>query len=328
MNDGTDVNKQDGHQVSTVNSTRKGGDQITGLLSVEVKSAPVMAGTEATITLVIRNPFADQVVIDTIETPSAAPLLPRNRKKPAQDTAKTEKQSFWQRLGLTLQGFEVKELSFGPLVAHFPGARGHEINVSADPNSRVTFKTPIGPQDIVNISTKEGAEVIFDAPESTNQRDGGIEGKQIIPPHQEDIASFELRTAHWLLVTPQVLQLYVVIRYRLGNEQRSQVVPLSLSLHPPVTAIVLGGICGGILGYVAHLLSSSNQSFAAVNILVSVLGITVMATILAIVLSRQQAAKGFVTLEDFYGAFVVGVLLGYTGTVYFESALKAVSSTK
>ena len=87
MNDGTNVNKQGGEQVSTFNSTQKDVDQIAGLLSVEVKSLPVVAGTEATITLVIRNPFADQVVIDTIETPSAAPLLPRSRRGAVQDTA-------------------------------------------------------------------------------------------------------------------------------------------------------------------------------------------------------------------------------------------------
>jgi len=314
---------------TTTSTTSKQTEQITGLLSVEVKASPVIAGTEATITLVIRNPFPDQVVIETIEAPSSAPLLPRTRRATAENVIQGGKESFWRRLISSLKAFEVKEVSLGPLVAHFPQPRGRAFNIEIEQDSKVTFKTPLGPQDSVNMTVQRGANVIFDTPpqQSTTRSDGGVEGMQI-PPHQEDIASFELRTAHWLLVTPQVLQLYAVIRYRLGNEPRRQVVPLFLSIYPPVTAIVLGGICGGILGYAARQLTSTNPSFAAASTIISILGIAVMATILAIVLSRQQAAKGFVTLEDFYGAFVIGVLLGYTGTGYFEGVLKSVGSAK
>ena len=220
---------------------------------MEVKASPVIAGTEATNTLVIRNPFPDQVVIETIEAPSSAPLLPRTRRATAENLVQEgDKESFWRRLISSLRAFEVKEVSLGPLVAHFPQPRGRAFNIEVEQDSYVTFKTPLGPQDSLNMTVQRSANVNFDTPpqQSTMRSDGGVEGMQI-PSHQEDIASFELRTAHWLLVTPKVLQLYAVIGYRLGNELRRQAVPLSLCIYPAVMAIVVGGICGGILGYAA-----------------------------------------------------------------------------
>ncbi len=213
----------------------------------------MIAGTEATNTLVIRNPFPDQVVIETIEAPSSAPLLPRTRRATAENLVQEgDKESFWRRLISSLRAFEVKEVSLGPLVAHFPQPRGRAFNIEVEQDSYVTFKTPLGPQDSLNMTVQRSANVNFDTPpqQSTMRSDGGVEGMQI-PSHQEDIASFELRTAHWLLVTPKVLQLYAVIGYRLGNELRRQAVPLSLCIYPAVMAIVVGGICGGILGYAA-----------------------------------------------------------------------------
>jgi hypothetical protein len=140
---------------------------------------------------------------------------------------------------------EFRQVSIGPLVASFPAERGREINVSLAPKSKFTVKSPFGPQDKVNISAKENSEVTFDIPEESR---GPDKPSRIIPAHQDDIASFEICTAHWLLVSPKVLDLYAVIRYRIGTAQRSQVVPFSIAIRPPLTAIICGGIAGGILG--------------------------------------------------------------------------------
>jgi hypothetical protein len=223
-----------------------------------------------------------------------------------------------------LSAIDVREVSVGPLVARFPGSRGRAINVDLARTSKFTVKSPFGPQDNVNIRAQEGAEIVFDVPEAEAARQPDEE--RVIPAYQDDIASFELRTAHWLFVTPKILDLHAVIRYRLGHTSRSQVVPFSVSIRPPLAAIIFGSAAGGILGYLARQLTAVNPTFALVATAISILGLVVMATILSIVLSRQDNAKRFVTLEDFYGAFVVGVLLGYTGTGYFEKVINAVGS--
>lgn len=305
-------------------------DGLPGVLSVEIKALPIIAGTRATVTLVLRNPFPEEVIIESIEAPSSEPLLPRAPRSrfPEADTAQTPSKSLTSVIRNLLSNVSaiggLSEVRLGPLVASFPGAQGRRFNVDLAAKSKLILKSPFGPQDTINIKSADGAHIVFDVPEAAQSSQ---QEARVIPAHQDDIASFELRTAHWLFVTPKVLDLYAVIRYRVGGAHRSQVVPFSVTVRPPLTAIMCGSVAGGILGYFARQLTSASPTFEYVPTAVSILGIIVMATISSIVLSRQDNAKGFVTLEDFYGAFVVGVLLGYTGTSYFETVLKSVGPT-
>jgi hypothetical protein len=302
--------------------------EVRGLLSVEVKAPPIVAGTSATVSLIIRNPFSEQVVIESIQAPSSAPLLPSQTATGEKPPHKNHKKpGFLDSFVSAFSEFAVKEISVGPLTAEFPAPRGRHFHINMEPQSKLTVKTPFGPNDNVHINHAEGAEVVFDTSDASVDTNSVKE--RVIPPHQEDLASFELKTAHWLFVKPKVLDLYALIIFRVGDKPHSQVVPVTLSVQPPVKSIVLGAVSGGILGWLARQLNmgilSSNFSVAAS--IVSVLGIIVMATILAIVLSRQESSKGFVTLEDFYGAFVVGAILGYTGTQYFEASIKAAAGS-
>ena len=301
--------------------------EAKGLLSVEVKAPPIVAGTPATVSLIIRNPFSQPVVIESIQAPSSAPLLPSPTGVEEKSPQPGGKTSGWlESFSSLVAGLQVKEIHVGPLTAEFPGPRGRHFHINMEPQSKLTVKTPFGPNDSVHINHAEGAEVVFDTPDTQAESVSGDSNKErTIPPQQEDLASFELKTAHWLLVKPKVLDLYTLIRFRIGDEPRSQVVPVTLSVQPPVKSIVLGSVSGGILGWLARQLNKGvlPADLSIVGATVSVLGVIVMAMILAIVLSRQESSKGFVTLEDFYGAFVVGAILGYTGTQYFEATIKA-----
>ena len=50
-------------------------------------------------------------------------------------------------------------------------------------------------------------------------------------------------------------------------------------------------------------------------------GSVLMRLIAAIALSRKTGTQGFITVEDFFGGFVVGSLIGYGGSEYFEQGL-------
>lgn len=283
-----------------------------GVLSVQVKSLPVVAGTRTTITLVIQNPFAQDIAIESIEAPASAPLLPRLAPGAEADhwLART-----FTRLSRALR---ISEISVGPLVAHFPIQDRPTMNIDLSGSSTMKIEDQFDDVHNLNVTVRESATL-----EYARSKDAEPVASRIIPAHQSDVASFELCTASWLLVTPMVADLWAVVRYRVGNLKRSQVVPFTVTIRPPLTAIVSGCAVGALLGYAARQLSVGAEPFAGWKSLLSLAGILIMAVILAIVLSRQGDSKGFVTLEDFYGAFVVGVLLGYTGTSYFDSALKA-----
>ena len=302
--------------------------KVKGLLSVEVKAPPIVAGTVTTVSLIVRNPFSEKVIIESIQAPTSAPLLPSKGVRVESAAGKGNvARGLIQRLLTGFSNFRVTEISFGSLTAEFPAQRGSNFHINMEPKSKLTVKTPFRPNDNVHINHAEGAEVVFDNPIA--EMGPSIGEDREIPAYQEDLASFELQTAHWLFVKPKVLDLYALIKFRVGDEPRSQVVPVTVSVQPPVKSIVLGSVSGGILGWLARQLNNGilSPEFSIAASIVSALGIIVMAMILAIVLSRQDTSKGFVTLEDFYGAFVVGAILGYTGTQYFETSMKAVAGS-
>lgn len=297
-----------------------------GLLSVAVKAPAVIADRPVTISLVIQNPFDETVTIESIQAPSSS-LLAHNPEasSPGASTPKSEASGIWSFFS-SLRKFRIEEVTLGPLVARFPEEEGRSIAVDMKPNSKLTIRQTLGPRDRLSISNAEGAEVILDIPPDEPAVDSPPTSNQrVIPPHQEDIASFELRTAHWLMVKPESFELYALIRYKVGNDLRSQVIPVNLTVQPPVKAIVIGGVSGGVLGFLARQLNAGPilQIDNLGGAMLGLLGIVVMTTIAAMVLSRREASKGFITLEDFYGAFVVGVLIGYFGTEYFEEILSS-----
>jgi hypothetical protein len=49
-----------------------------------------------------------------------------------------------------------------------------------------------------------------------------------------------------------------------------------------------------------------------------------MSIIAAIGLSRKSGNQGVVTVEDFYGGFLVGALIGYGGSAVFERTVSSV----
>ncbi|MFC5431370.1 hypothetical protein ACFPTO_21575 [Paraburkholderia denitrificans] len=300
-------------------------NQSNGLLTIEVKAPPIIAGTRSTVSLIIRNPFDSPVIVELVEAPTSAPLLPSALPSVSREKPERSDSSFLDRLKDAFRGFEIRQLKMGLLTAEFPGQTGRTFAISLEQDARLEVKSPFGPTDRVSISAEKGAIVVIDNPDS-HPRDNNPESKERqIPAHQEDLARFELKTSRWLLVKPKQLELHALVKFRVGDDARSQVVPINLALQPPVRSIVFGAVSGGILGWIVRQLNNGHLPFDF-PALVSILGTSIMCWILAIVLSRQESSKGFVTLEDFYGAFVAGTIVGYTGTNYFESVLNGTAA--
>ena len=261
---------------------------------------------------------------DTITEVGRAGALERTETEGGQEDQIQRSDSKAGKLLSMLDNLKIKEVSFGPLTAHFPEQTSRSINIRTKPNCTLDLKGPLAPSDNVDIRAEEGTRINIDLADA--QAAAGAEARgdfRIVAPHQEDIASFELQTAHWLMVKPTTLELYALIKYSVSNDARSQVIPVTLAIQPPVTSIVSGSTFGGVPGFMARQINSGafTGSFAWPELLIGILGVIVMCTIAAIVLSRRETAKGFITLEDFYGAFVVGALIGYLRTEYFGEIL-------
>ena len=91
-----------------------------------------------------------------------------------------------------------------------------------------------------------------------------------------------------------------------------------LSIRPSVYSVLIGSILGGLTGSVARLLQLTSPTTWR-DSLVSILVTTILSAIAVIFMARKSDTQSFVSIEDFWGGLLIGFLVGYTGTSFFES---------
>lgn len=107
-----------------------GNSEAKGLLSIEVKAPPIVAGTPSTVSLIIRNPFPHQVVIESIQAPSSAPLLPSSPGGVERTSHTNDNKVGFFRGLLSSLSFQIKEIQVGPLTAQFPDTPGRNFHIN------------------------------------------------------------------------------------------------------------------------------------------------------------------------------------------------------
>jgi len=297
-----------------------------GRLDASVPEGVYEAGKISTVRIVIRNPFDVPVEILDIQGPRSSHL--RHVRPPANGTCDAEEQEgkdgLWKRItrmlgsvGAAAAGIAVSEVRFGGVHAVFPERR-KSLNISAQPQSEIDIIEDLDLYDSVNVSADEGSKV-FIKPRSPESQEGSA-ASTIVQPHCETVAYFEISSTGWLFFSPMRQSLSTKITYVVDGQERTQVVTSEFEIKPPLASMVAGSICGAFLGALAKELTtqplSSWQSMA-----VSVGGAVVMSLIATVALARKTGAQGFITVEDFFGGFVVGALIGYGGKEYFENAI-------
>jgi hypothetical protein len=152
----------------------------------------------------------------------------------------------------------------------------------------------------------------------------------VIAPHCETVQYIPFKTSGWLLFKPTKLNISVQLRYRAYiknrtdadafSDDRTQIVSASLDVRPTLTSMIAGGLFGAVLGTLARIFSQPvNPNYRVW--FVTMFSAIVMSLIATILLSRKTGTQGFITVEDFFGAFVIGAIIGYTGTSYFNSII-------
>ncbi len=98
-----------------------------------------------------------------------------------------------------------------------------------------------------------------------------------------------------------------------------------ISIRPSVYSVIIGAGLGGFTGSVARLLQITPiekwQAFSNVDTFTSLIAVTVaviLSGIAVVFMARKSEAQSFVSVEDFWGGLLIGFLVGYTGTSFFE----------
>ena len=300
---------------------------IYGRLDVTIPEATYEAGKVSTVRILLRNPFDEPVEILEVQGPRSSHLQEIATKHPAppapdvNDGTNDKEVPLGKKIGKSLikslSSISFTEVSLGGIQLEFPRP-DKSFNITADENSTIEIEKEIDSFSSVNVRAKEGANVKFSLAKTAKES----VAKEIltIEPHCEAVAYFSVSTTGWLFFTPTKQTLSTQIKYRIRDKERTQVVSSGFEIKPPLKSMVVGSIFGAGLGTLSRAFNMA-QLPAWQPLLVSVGASTVMSLIATIALSRKTGSQGFITVEDFFGGFVVGALIGYGGSEYFEKAI-------
>jgi hypothetical protein len=288
-------------------------NKILGRLDVTVPEQEFEAGRPGIISILIRNPFDSPIEILEVAGPRSPHLQEGSSvSEPSRLSSKSSLGNWVKRLV-----GRAYEIQFSGITLEFPQAK-RDITINAAKNSMLKFDRELEPYENVTINADEGANVTI-APQSV-VRSATKEAIQRVEPHCDSVMYVSLSTKSWLLFKPTILQLNSQLRYRIEGAEKSQVISTAISVKPPIRAVVIGALVGAVLGSVAKLFQTP-AAFTWPNSLILVGSAATMSLIATIALSRKSGTQGFITVEDFYGGFAVGALIGYGGSKYFEEAI-------
>jgi hypothetical protein len=299
---------------------------VSGRLDVSVPEAVYEAGRVSTVTILLRNPFDETVEVLEIQGPRSSHLREVVRGSQALTRGSSEHrprrengQNTWIRtLFKSISRVFISEVSLGGFRIEFPRQRS-ALNIVARPSSETVIDSDLSSYEEVNLVVEEGATVRFLPPEKSAES----EDHQVlsIAPHCEAAAYFDISTEGWLFFTPTRRSLNTLVRYRVNGQVKTQLVSSQFDVRPPLLSMVIGAIVGSFLGTMAKHLNKA-QAIEWQPLIVSLGASFVMSLIATIALSRKTGTQGFITVEDFFGGFVVGALIGYGGSGYFERAIQ------
>jgi uncharacterized membrane protein YeaQ/YmgE (transglycosylase-associated protein family) len=306
-----------------------------GQLDVKVLSPVIEAGIATTIDLIIRNPFDKTISILAIKGPGSSAIretksrIEESKESQNLQITRPETSSLTprQRVSKALSAFKISEVSIAGITARFPEKEKREVRIIAEQGAKVEWNRPIPDDVMVKITAGENSIIKFQSAPEEFQREA--ESIQKVSAGAEVIASFELITTRWLLFKPLDIILHAQIEYQIEDVVKSQVVPVPISIKAPLRSILIGANLGAMFGFLARQIKDKSllpPSFQVSNFTIGILGAFVMATIATVAFARKQSAQGFITIEDFYGGFLIGALVGYFGVEYFEQVIQTSSS--
>ena len=299
-----------------------------GRLDVTIPDATYEAGRISTVRILLRNPFDEPVEILEIQGPRSSHIqeaqkeymaLAENQdlKNRSENGSHKGEKKISDKILNMLSGVSFSGISFGGIEVEFPRQK-KTLNIKAAPKSEIDIDTDVSAYESINVQAAEDSTVKF--------RPQPIESKPdeihviTIEPHCEAVAYFQVSTSGWLFFTPTRQTLSTQIRYKIKGSERTQVVSSGFDIKPPLKAMVVGSIIGGFLGTLAKTLNS--VQFPSYKIIAVSIGASIVMSLIAtIALARKTGTQGFITVEDFFGGFVVGALIGYGGSEYFEKAI-------
>jgi hypothetical protein len=155
-------------------------------------------------------------------------------------------------------------------------------------------------------------------------------------------ATFNVKNS--IIFTPSQYRLQFNVNYSFQPEKSSDdfesrsnrdevftnTVSHEISIRPSLFSVILGAAIGGLVGSIARLLQITHSNKTPLELPVSVVGVLIsvmLSSISVIFIARKSESQSFISVEDFWGALLIGFFVGYTGASFFEQVTGATNPT-
>lgn len=313
------------------NDTQKppSGEYPNSRLDVSIEHDSYVAGQINIVRILLTNPYDEEIRLGKIFIPQSSSFQEHQEYKEHKDIGSHDdgkETSFWKKFSSLLlpviPSFLVpREIVFGSISMGFHHPRA-ELVIKAESGAHVKVGRPLGDFDSILINAEDNSSIEFIDQKNEQPSDSLL--SIVIHPRSTIVVPVSVKTNSWVLFTPQRFGLNVQITFSHRSIERSQVIATQMDIRPPLSSVLIGTVIGGALGSLVASLNRGNASLheGIINMITSIL----MSIIAAISLSRRGSGQAFITVEDFYGAFFIGSLIGYGGVTYFERALMPTQS--
>ncbi|MCI5127002.1 MAG: hypothetical protein D3905_01780 [Candidatus Electrothrix sp. AS4_5] len=112
------------------------------------------------------------------------------------------------------------------------------------------------------------------------------------------------------------------------DEVLTNTIAHELAIRPSVYSLIIGAMLGGFIGSSAKLLQTTPSEVNLISSFVTIAVAVILSGMAIIFMARKSDAQSFVSIEDFWGGLLIGFLVGYTGTSFFESLTGVATSIK
>jgi hypothetical protein len=292
-------------------------------LDVNIRDNDYVAGKSNITAIVIRNTYPNHVrIISVTARHSSLNALTNDavyRGSFDKEPQRKSRNTFKFRVPFFGSAFEWRHDS-----SHEPSSP-EPLYITAEDGAKLVLNSDVPVDREVYVTAKPGSEVVM-AERREQQR---TQSRSVdVSPSSEIVSEYTWSTTSSLLFIPSRIGIDIEIQYSIQQEIRSQVVSSVFDIKPPIQSVVFGGIAGGFVGTLARTFTESDAPNIDTRFFIKLIGSCLLSIMAVVSLSRKSGSQSFITVEDFFGAFVLGSLIGYQGTSFFEKTVIDPKSAK
>jgi hypothetical protein len=291
-------------------------------LTPSLSSPQVTAGTDFSIFVTIQNPFDVPVTLYDVRTHLPVELLDVNRARlnSVLRAGEDGQRKDWWGIGEWLRSRRALIRSQSGVATAVgtgfsPETVAELIKTQVNITGDITAGTTIAGM-VLNFPENPSSEELDSVFRRVlDLREGLVPVR--LQPGDQIIRQFRLRTRHWLFFAPLTHTFQIQANFSVDGADHNCTVAYPVTIRAQLSAIILGGITGAIVGGLLRVLTQPATNPGPGNAAKAIL-IAVLATLAVVVgFARKSSSQSFVSVEDFWGGGLIGVSVGFIGYEQF-----------